>query len=161
MDRRRLDPDHGSLPALERSTHGAVATSSEFARVDVAAEATSQMENRHSGSVDSELQAFCAPTPTIRCPRCGTELRVSRIELHVEGRGDENVIQVRLSNDGLGLREQVNAFQRTLIVAALAKHGGVKARAAEALGLKYTTFIEMGKRLDIPGFDARGHLAAS
>ena len=44
---------------------------------------------------------------------------------------------------------RVKEFQRTLVSRALEENNGVMTRAAKALGLKYTTFVAMARRLGV------------
>ncbi len=54
-----------------------------------------------------------------------------------------------LPNNGLSLKEAVDAYERQLIIKALQASAGVQKRAAELLKVKPTTLHEMMKRLNI------------
>ncbi|HEU4431474.1 MAG TPA: helix-turn-helix domain-containing protein, partial [Myxococcota bacterium] len=46
----------------------------------------------------------------------------------------------QLPSDGSNLDDLMNAFERDLLLAALARSGGVKKRAAHALGITFRSF---------------------
>jgi DNA-binding NtrC family response regulator len=56
---------------------------------------------------------------------------------------------VRITRDGIDLNAVVTRLEREMILQSLALSGGNKARAAELLRLKRTTFVEKMKRLEI------------
>ena len=54
-----------------------------------------------------------------------------------------------LDESGKSLNEQVDEFERRLIVEALERSDGVKSRAAKLLGIKRTTLVEKMKKKQI------------
>ncbi|MDA8387322.1 MAG: sigma-54 dependent transcriptional regulator [Nitrospiraceae bacterium] len=68
--------------------------------------------------------------------------------------GSAAVFNCSLSDSGLNLSKTVEQMERSLILQALEKTGGVKSKAAKLLGLNRTTLIEKMKKMDI---SARAH----
>jgi len=106
-----------------------------------------------TGSPDGE-STDCAPAPRLRCPDCGSSLRLTEVSLEVSGVSTASPQRLRLDigDQNGGLYEQVAELQRRLIRDAMRRNAGVKTQAAEDLGMKYTTFLEMGKRLGLADF---------
>ena len=65
------------------------------------------------------------------------------------GAAAEAAFSFSLSESGLNLARTVEQMERSLILQALEKAGGVKSRAAKLLGLNRTTLIEKMKKMDI------------
>ncbi|MGB8953342.1 MAG: sigma-54 dependent transcriptional regulator [Candidatus Aminicenantales bacterium] len=63
--------------------------------------------------------------------------------------GQEGKILLDFTGEGMNLKEQTCAFQRTLILKTLKKARGVQKNASKLLGVKPTTLNEMIKRLKI------------
>lgn len=90
----------------------------------------------------------------IRCPDCGglVELRDVRVAVTIRPPASEHApgptIEVPLDSDD-SLDEVITGVKRRLVVRALRRAGGVKTRAAELVGIKYTTFYNLVERLDI------------
>lgn len=59
------------------------------------------------------------------------------------------VLRLRVQSEDSSLADVTRAVKRTLIVWALRESDGVKVAAAELVGLKYSTFWEMAKRLGV------------
>ncbi|MFQ5742505.1 MAG: hypothetical protein ACE5HV_02825 [Acidobacteriota bacterium] len=57
--------------------------------------------------------------------------------------------------------QAVNEFKRQLLSFALAENEGVMKYAAAALGMKYTTFVEMAHRLEVVGNHRSGNGAGA
>ncbi len=56
---------------------------------------------------------------------------------------------IKLSDDGINLKEVIDNLETTLIMQALEKTGGVKEKAAKLLNIKRTTLIEKLKRKNL------------
>lgn len=84
----------------------------------------------------------------IRCPCCNAGIVLEDIALRVvQGPSPRRLLTLEVSDPSLGLEETVRDVRRQLIELALRQSRGVKARAAELVGLKYSTFWEMAERL--------------
>jgi two-component system response regulator PilR (NtrC family) len=78
----------------------------------------------------------------------GDEIGPELVEEDAASRSAGDVLVANLPA-GKSFHEAVEAYERTLIVAALAEADGVQRRAAERLGMKPTTLSERMKRLGI------------
>ncbi|MFQ5744653.1 MAG: helix-turn-helix domain-containing protein [Acidobacteriota bacterium] len=97
--------------------------------------------------------------PDLACPGCGTSLR---LQLQPCGPAPPLAVTPREPHRGphasatpLPFDRSVDDFKRRLLRRALGQTGGVMSRAAQALGLKYTTFVAMAHRLGV--VDKAGH----
>ncbi|MEI6206881.1 MAG: sigma-54 dependent transcriptional regulator [Desulfuromonadales bacterium] len=64
-------------------------------------------------------------------------------------RAYDNFEHFALSDDGIDMMATVHGLERTLIIQALERAGGVRAKAADLLGINRTTLVEKIKRLKI------------
>lgn len=93
----------------------------------------------------------------IRCPCCNAGILLEEVALRVvRGPTPRRLLTLAVTDPDLGLEATVRDVRRQLIELALRQSRGVKARAAELVGLKYSTFWEMAERLgcdELPAAD--------
>lgn len=89
------------------------------------------------------------------CPHCNGTIRLQGIGLRFEGSDDAETIQLDLRHPEEALDEVVDDVRRLLVIRALREAGGVKVKAAEIAGMKYTTFYELVRRLGITDEDIK------
>ena len=97
-----------------------------------------------------------------RCPCCGSPLVLENLSVRV-GEAAEPAVELVLETGGHGdlIEPIVHDLEFQLVRRSLREAGGVKARAAELLGLKYSTFWELVQRLGVdPGRAAAGSTPA-
>lgn len=84
----------------------------------------------------------------IECPRCRARFWLESVTLGIAGARPQQ-IRLDLRYPDAPLDEVVNQVKRTLVIRALRQAEGVKSRAAEIAGMKYTTFYELVQRLGV------------
>jgi len=87
------------------------------------------------------------------CPHCGDTIRLEGIGLRFEGSGEAETVRLDLKHPQEPLDEVVDDVRRVLVLRALREANGVKVKAAEIAGMKYTTFYELVRRLGITNDD--------
>jgi len=87
------------------------------------------------------------------CPHCGGTIRLEGIGLRFEGGEEAETIQLDLRHPDEPLDEVVDDVRRLLAIRALREAKGVKVKAAEIAGMKYTSFYELVRRLGITDED--------
>lgn len=89
----------------------------------------------------------------LSCPECGTSLRLELQPAppsHARRPARASGLHAAPEPDSLpDFEATVKDYKRKLISRAMKENDGVMTRAAEALGLKYTTFVAMAHRLDV------------
>jgi DNA-binding NtrC family response regulator len=83
------------------------------------------------------------------CPHCNGTIRLQGVGLRFEGSDEAETVQLDLRHPDEALDEVVDDVRRVLVIRALREADGVKVKAAEIAGMKYTTFYELVRRLDI------------
>ncbi len=83
------------------------------------------------------------------CPQCGHSSQSPGLALNVTIGAVMEGTKVLLVRPGASLRALVDDLRTVLIRDALARANGVQSRAAEMLGLKYTTFHALARRLGL------------
>lgn len=89
------------------------------------------------------------------CPHCAGTIRLQGIGLRFEGSDNAETVQFDLRHPEQPLDEVVDDVRRVLVIRALREADGVKVKAAEIAGMKYTTFYELVRRLGITEDDYR------
>ena len=87
------------------------------------------------------------------CPHCRGTIRLEGIGLRFEGSNDSDTVRLDLRHPEEPLDEVIDDVRRVLVVRALREANGVKVKAAEIAGMKYTTFYELVRRLGITADD--------
>jgi len=87
------------------------------------------------------------------CPHCAGTIRLEGIGLRFAGAESGETVQLDLRHPEESLDEVVDDVRRVLVIRALREAGGVKVKAAEIAGMKYTTFYELVRRLGITDDD--------
>ncbi len=90
------------------------------------------------------------------CPHCGDTIRLEGIGLRFEGAQNAATVQLDLRHPDDPLDAVVDDVRRVLVIRALREANGVKVKAAEIAGMKYTTFYELVRRLGITDEDIEG-----
>ena len=88
------------------------------------------------------------------CPQCGHQTEGQGLALNLTLGPIAEGLQVLLITPGSDMRSVVDDVKRTLVYGALRQTGGNQARAAKLLGMKYTTFHALVRRLGIKGREA-------
>lgn len=107
-------------------------------------------------------QAVASPTPLtapvhqdtlLACPGCGSTVRLALISAgaarEAQPAAQTNLRPAAEPEPLPDFEESVREFKQELIARALRQNNGVMTHAAEALGLKYTTFVAMVHRLEM------------
>jgi DNA-binding NtrC family response regulator len=94
-------------------------------------------------------------TGEFTCPHCSGTIRLQGIGLRFEGSDDSETVQLDLRHPEESLDEVVDDVRRALAIRALREANGVKVKAAEIAGMKYTTFYELVRRLGITDDDIK------
>ena len=87
------------------------------------------------------------------CPHCGDTIRLEGIGLRFEGSDGAETVRLDLKHPQEPLDAVVDDVRRVLVTRALREANGVKVKAAEIAGMKYTTFYELVRRLGITDDD--------
>ena len=88
----------------------------------------------------------------MRCPRCYEWINAYTVQISLSFDKVAGVTDLYMVNPDMPLKDVVEEVQRVLIRRAMLRANGVMSRAAEIAGMKYTTFWEMARRLDLaPG----------
>ena len=98
---------------------------------------------------------FLDRTGEFSCPHCGDTIRLEGIGLRFEGSGEAETVRLDLKHPQESLDEVVDDVRRVLVLRALREANGVKVKAAEIAGMKYTTFYELVRRLGITDDDLK------
>ncbi|MFQ5744075.1 MAG: helix-turn-helix domain-containing protein [Acidobacteriota bacterium] len=94
------------------------------------------------------VQAHDARGLHIECPCCKAPLQLESVSLRAnEPQATELGKRIHLSCTGTSLEKATDEIRRQLIGRALWEANGIKSRAANLLGLKYSTFWENAQRL--------------
>jgi transcriptional regulator with GAF, ATPase, and Fis domain len=94
-------------------------------------------------------------TGEFTCPHCSGTIRLQGIGLRFEGSEASDIVQLDLRHPEESLDEVVDDVRRALAIRALKEANGVKVKAAEIAGMKYTTFYELVRRLGITDDDLK------
>lgn len=94
-------------------------------------------------------------TGEFSCPHCSGTIRLEGIGLRFEGGDKANTVRLDLRHPEDPLDDIVDDVRRVLAIRALREANGVKVKAAEIAGMKYTTFYELVRRLGITEGDYR------
>ncbi len=94
-------------------------------------------------------------TGEFSCPHCSGTIRLQGIGLRFEGGDNTNTVRLDLRHPEDPLDDIVDDVRRVLAIRALREANGVKVKAAEIAGMKYTTFYELVRRLGITEDDYR------
>jgi len=94
-------------------------------------------------------------TGEFTCPHCSGTIRLQGIGLRFEGSDESDTVQLDLRHPEESLDEVVDDVRRALAIRALREANGVKVKAAEIAGMKYTTFYELVRRLGITDDDIK------
>lgn len=87
------------------------------------------------------------------CPHCGGTIRLQGVGLRFQGGDNSPTVQLDLRHPAEPLDDVVDDVRRVLVIRALREANGVKVKAAEIAGMKYTTFYELVRRLGISDED--------
>lgn len=87
------------------------------------------------------------------CPHCAGTIRLEGVGLRFEGAAATETVQLDLRHPEEPLDAVVDDVRRVLAIRALREANGVKVKAAEIAGMKYTTFYELVRRLGITDED--------
>jgi DNA-binding NtrC family response regulator len=116
----------------------------------------SERSSRDAPLLPADVQVrFLESSGEFSCPHCGDTIRLEGIGLRFEGSGQAETIRLDLKHPQEPLDEVVDDVRRVLVVRALREANGVKVKAAEIAGMKYTTFYELVRRLDITDDDLK------
>ena len=88
----------------------------------------------------------------VDCPRCGDRIVVESLAVRATAAGQSGV-PLDLERRGRSLDAILQDVRRRLVVDALRHANGVKSRAARSLGMKYSTFYELVRRLGVDDDD--------
>ena len=94
-------------------------------------------------------------TGEFSCPHCSGTIRLEGIGLRFEGGDHADTVRLDLRHPEDPLDDIVDDVRRVLSIRALREANGVKVKAAEIAGMKYTTFYELVRRLGITEDDYR------
>lgn len=83
------------------------------------------------------------------CPKCGHQVGDQGLAMNVTLAPIPDGLQVLLVSPGSSMRSVVDDVKRSLVQGALKQVNGNQSRAAKLLGMKYTTFHALVKRLGI------------
>jgi len=89
------------------------------------------------------------------CPHCSGTIRLEGIGLRFQGGDRADTVRLDLRHPEDPLDDIVDDVRRVLATRALRDANGVKVKAAEIAGMKYTTFYELVRRLGISEDDYR------
>ena len=89
------------------------------------------------------------------CPHCGDTIRLQGVGLRFQGGDNSHTVQLDLRHPQEPLDDVVDDVRRVLVIRALREANGVKVKAAEIAGMKYTTFYELVRRLGVTDADFR------
>lgn len=128
------------------------------ARASLSSEADADAADKPPASSDTGL-ASTAPlhllesSGTFSCPHCNETIRLEGVGLKFEGSETSETVQLDLRHPEESLDVVVDDVRRVLAIRALREANGVKVKAAEIAGMKYTTFYELVRRLGITDED--------
>lgn len=91
-----------------------------------------------------------------RCPHCDRSIHLEALSLKLEGQPEGHRVRLDLRHPEEPLEDVLDQVRRVLVTRALRAANGVKARAAEIAGMKYTTFYELCRRLEISDAEISG-----
>lgn len=106
-----------------------------------------------AGLAPDERIPLLHSTGEFTCPHCSGTIRLQGIGLRFEGSDESDTVQLDLRHPEESLDEVVDDVRRALAIRALREANGVKVKAAEIAGMKYTTFYELVRRLGITDDD--------
>jgi len=89
------------------------------------------------------------------CPHCSGTIRLEAIGLRFQGGNNADTVRLDVRHPEGPLDDIVDDVRRVLATRALREANGVKVKAAEIAGMKYTTFYELVRRLGITADDYR------
>ena len=89
------------------------------------------------------------------CPHCDGTIHLQGVGLRFQGADNARTVQLDLRHPEEPLDDVVDEVRRVLVIRALREANGVKVKAAEIAGMKYTTFYELVRRLGITDDDFR------
>jgi transcriptional regulator with GAF, ATPase, and Fis domain len=142
------DPHIDDAPRTARSDAGA-SFSSEAAD-DAAGESAASSDN---GLAPAAPLHLLESSGTFSCPHCSGTIRLEGVGLKFEGGETSETVQLDLRHPEEALDVVVDDVRRLLAIRALREANGVKVKAAEIAGMKYTTFYELVRRLGITDED--------
>ena len=86
---------------------------------------------------------------SVRCPHCYKWIDAHTIQIRLSFDQAAGIADLHLVNPEMPFKEVVEEVQRVLILRGIERGNGVMKRAAEIAGMKYTTFWEMARRLNV------------
>ena len=93
----------------------------------------------------------------LACPDCGSKVHLALVQTSPEEAAEAHTHRAASAlrpapepGQLPSFEDSIQRHKRELISRALEETDGVMTRAAKALGLKYTTFVAMAHRLEIP-----------
>ena len=89
-----------------------------------------------------------------RCPCCDAILVLEDLEVRAGAEDARGELLIDIRGKGDAIEAIVGELEGQMVEMALREAGGVKARAAELLGLKYSTFWELAQRVGIDASEA-------
>ena len=92
---------------------------------------------------------FLDTTGEFSCPHCNETIRLEGVSLKVQGHDNPENVELDLRYPDQRLDDVVDEVRRILVTRALREADGVKVKAAEIVGMKYTTFYELVRRLGL------------
>ena len=136
-----------------RSPVRAINTASQPPRATITPQSRSWSEPRVQEAVPRHVPATLGQeTPVLACPDCGSPVQLALIPAATGQAPQAPLSRLRAApvpGPLPSFEDSIERHKRDLICRALEENGGVMTRAAEALGLKYTTFVAMVHRLGV------------
>ena len=136
-----------------RSPVRAISTASQPTRATIAPQSRSWSEPTVQEVAPRHVPAtLTQETPILACPDCGSPVQLALIPAATEQAPQAPLSRLRAAPEPGPLPDfdgSIERHKRDLICRALEENSGVMTRAAEALGLKYTTFVAMVHRLGV------------
>ena len=97
----------------------------------------------------TDLRARISGGLAFECPHCDSSVQAGHLSLAFNLPGDRRDVQLFLVNPDNALEDVLDEVRRTLVSRALRDTHGNKSKAAAQLGMKYTTFYALVKRLGL------------
>jgi transcriptional regulator with GAF, ATPase, and Fis domain len=142
------DPQVDDAPRADRSDAGASPSSETSSAAD-----SEPAASRDNGLAPAAPLHLLESTGTFSCPHCHETIRLEGVGLRFEGGEISETVQLDLRHPEESLDVVVDDVRRVLAIRALREANGVKVKAAEIAGMKYTTFYELVRRLGITDED--------
>jgi transcriptional regulator with GAF, ATPase, and Fis domain len=142
------DPQVDDAPRTGTSEAGASLSSEAASTAD-----SEPAASRDNGLAPTSPIHLLESTGTFSCPHCQETIRLEGVGLKFEGAETSETVQLDLRHPEESLDVVVDDVRRLLAIRALREANGVKVKAAEIAGMKYTTFYELVRRLGITDED--------